>query len=394
MIRKSLLLKIFDAAYMQRWNDKLRPMDLIELDKQAHKMFIAYFLGKYAENEPGFNWQEIIEGGLFELLQRIVLTDIKPPVFYKIKADAEKYRRLNAYVYGELQTFISPLGPRFCTAFRDYFAVTEDNLNKRILGAAHNAASKWEFGIIERINPDGYEIPEIKAAFRKRTEQYSDLVGMQQLAINSDYRDFIDLCGNLRFQARWSHLHRIPKTSVLGHSLFVAILAYLFSLEINACPRRCFNNFFTGLFHDLPEVLTRDIISPVKRATAGLSELIKEIEHEQMAEKVYPLLPEIMRDEIKMFTENEFADCVTVDGRVVELSCEEISAKYNADCFNPRDGSLVKAADELAAFIEAWAAVANGCVSEDFQKAQLAIKSKYEKIEIAGINFGELYADF
>ena len=41
MIRKSLLLKIFDAAYMQRWNDKIRPIELIELDKQAHKMVIA-----------------------------------------------------------------------------------------------------------------------------------------------------------------------------------------------------------------------------------------------------------------------------------------------------------------------------------------------------------------
>ena len=51
MIRKALLLKIFDAAYMQRWNDKIRPVDLIELDKQAHKMVIAYFLGKFEEGK-------------------------------------------------------------------------------------------------------------------------------------------------------------------------------------------------------------------------------------------------------------------------------------------------------------------------------------------------------
>ncbi|MEK6738147.1 MAG: hydrolase, partial [Planctomycetota bacterium] len=41
MIRKALLLKIFSAAYMQRWNDQIRPIELIELDKQAHKMVIA-----------------------------------------------------------------------------------------------------------------------------------------------------------------------------------------------------------------------------------------------------------------------------------------------------------------------------------------------------------------
>ena len=83
MIRKALLLKIFDAAYMQRWNDKVRPVEMIELDKQAHKMIIAYFLGKFEENTKGFNWIEIIEGGIFELLQRLVITDLKPRYFIR-----------------------------------------------------------------------------------------------------------------------------------------------------------------------------------------------------------------------------------------------------------------------------------------------------------------------
>jgi len=33
------------------------------------------------------NWTEIVEGEIFELLQRIVITDLKPPIFYKIKED-------------------------------------------------------------------------------------------------------------------------------------------------------------------------------------------------------------------------------------------------------------------------------------------------------------------
>ncbi len=49
MIRKALLLKFLDAAYMQRWNDKIRPVELIELDKQAHKMVVAWFLARVEE---------------------------------------------------------------------------------------------------------------------------------------------------------------------------------------------------------------------------------------------------------------------------------------------------------------------------------------------------------
>ena len=69
-IRKGFILKLFSGANIQRWNDKIRPAELTELDKQAHKMIIAYVLGKYEESNSDFNWIDIIEGSIFEYLQR------------------------------------------------------------------------------------------------------------------------------------------------------------------------------------------------------------------------------------------------------------------------------------------------------------------------------------
>ena len=389
-----MLLKIFESANMQRWNDKIRPVELRELDKQAHKMIIAYFLGKFEEEREGFDWIEIIEGGLFEFLQRLVLTDLKPQIFYKIKADEDKYRQLNRWVYRELEPIISPLGEEFCGKFRDYFASSADNVNRRILSAAHFYATKWEFDIIERANPGGYEIEEIKKDLQARQEEYYDLKGIQQLALYEKYRNFIDLCGQLRFQLRWSHIHRLPKTSVLGHMLIVAVLSYLFSLEVGACRKRCINNYFNGLFHDFPEVLTRDIISPVKKSVEGLDELIKQYEREQMEKEVYNLLPPECHEEIRMFTENEFASTVIMDGKTVEMSSDEISTAYNRDEFNPRDGELIKAADHLAAFIEAYMAVQNGSKARELEDARASLPGKYSRKIIAGIRFSEIYADF
>jgi putative hydrolase of HD superfamily len=394
MLRKPLLLKIFDAANMQRWNDKIRPVELRELDKQAHKMVIAYLIGKFEENEEGFNWIEIIEGGLFEFLQRLVVTDLKPQIFYKIKEDPNRYAQLNKWVYEQLEPLISPLGDDFCKRFTEYFADTRETLNRRILSAAHFYATKWEFDIIERANPGGYEIPEIKKGIQEKQERYYDLKGMQQMALYQKFRDFIDLCGELRFQLRWSHINRVPKTSVLGHMLIVAIFSYLFSCEINACPKRRTNNYFSGLFHDFPEVLTRDIISPVKRSIKGLEEMLKEHEKEQMEKEVYGLIPEAWHAEMRMFTEDEFSNIVTVKGRQVRTSSDEITEKYNRDEFNPRDGELLKATDELAAFIEAFMALNNGLASQDLQDAKNRLKDRYKQKVIAGIKFGELYADF
>ena len=394
MIRKALILKVFDAAYMQRWNDKVRPVELVELDKQAHKMVTAFFLGKFEEKTPGFSWTEVIEGGIFELLQRLVITDLKPPIFYKIKEDREKYKKLNAWVYKEIEPSISPLGKDFCRRFKEYFNNSRDNINRKILSASHFYATKWEFDIIERANPDGYEIASIKQVLQKKQEHYSDLKGMVQLKEETRYRNFLDLCGQLRFQVRWANLHRIPKTSVIGHSLFVAVLSYFFSLEIRACHRRCVNNYFTGLFHDLPEVLTRDIISPVKRSVEGLSDLIKQYEKEQMEHEVYGLIPKEWHKEVRTFTEKEFDSIIAFKGRRKKLSSDEISERYNADLYNPRDGVLVKAADSLAAFIEAYVAIRNGSYSREFQEAKLAFRDTYGRATIAGINFGEIYADF
>jgi len=37
-----------------------------------------------------------------------VITDLKPQIFYKIKADTKKYRQLNEWVYGSCVPDLAP----------------------------------------------------------------------------------------------------------------------------------------------------------------------------------------------------------------------------------------------------------------------------------------------
>ena len=392
MITSGLLSRLFDAAYMQRWNDQIRPVELTELDKQAHKMVIAYVLGKYEEQSEGFDWRDVIEAGIFEYLQRLVLTDLKPQVFYKIKEDPTRYQELNDWVYSELSDVIAPLGEDFCGRFRDYFTDPSEPMYKRVLHAAHFFATKWEFDIIRRANPEGHEMERILTRLDAQQEHYYDLEGIRELALYPSLRSFVDLCGLLRFQVRWSHVHRVPRTSVLGHMLVVAMLSYLMSVEAGACSRRCVNNYFTGLFHDLPEALTRDIISPVKHSVMGLSALIKTYEREEMEEKVYPLIPSSWHEDLRLFTEDEFTSIAYVNGGRVSCSTEEIDRAYNADEFNARDGELTKAVDDLAAYMEVYLANENGIKSPEMDKARESIKAKYGNKCVGQVDFSRLYA--
>jgi putative hydrolase of HD superfamily len=359
-------------------------------------MIIAYVLGKIEEEQKsrGFNWIEIIEGGIFEYFQRLIITDLKPEIFYKIKRNKKRYQKLNEWVIKELQDFLSPVKNRFFDRFKSYLASETENINKKIINTAHFYATQWEFEIIERANPQDYEISEIKKRLKENQERNYDLKGVQQLALYSKLRDFINLCGELRFQLRWSHLYIIPRISVLGHMLIVAILAYLFSLEMDACDRRRINNFYTGLFHDLPEVLTRDIIDPVKRSVKGLDTLIKKYEKTQLKEKIYNLIPEKWHTAMKMFAEDEFKNFIFSNGKKEIKKVEEINEKYNNNMFDARDGDIVKAADHIAAYTEAYLAIENGIKNQKLEDAKNHIRSKYRHKVVGGINLGEIYADF
>ena len=80
MLNPRIVDYIFSSASIQRWNDYPRMIDLVELDKQAHKFIIAYFIAKL---EKDIIYNNLIEAGIFEFLIRVVVTDIRPDVFRK-----------------------------------------------------------------------------------------------------------------------------------------------------------------------------------------------------------------------------------------------------------------------------------------------------------------------
>ena len=138
----------------------------------------------------------------------------------------------------------------------------------------------------------------------------------------------------------------------------------------------------------------RDIISPVKRSVKGLDELIKEIEQRQMEERIYPLLPASWHREIKFFTENEFSGKINKDGRVLFVSSDEINKRYNEDCYSPLDGEIIRACDQLAAYMETYLSISYGIKSLHLEEANRQLYEIYHKRVIAGIDFSRLFGFF
>jgi len=389
MLNPKIVDYIFSSASIQRWNDYPRMVDLVELDKQAHKFIIAFFIAKL---EKDINYTHLIEAGIFEFLRRVVVTDIRPDVFRK--ALQKKGKEINSWVLNKLESSLNEIdNGSFFQKFKDY--LEDHTMYKKerfILKAASYLATKWEFGIVYQTSQFLNDIDEVKKEVDAEIEDYYELIGVRKIALNKKLAKVIDLSGRLRFQKRWAQTPRIPETSVLGHMLTVALFGYFYSLEINACDKRLQNNFFVALFHDLPEALTRDIISPVKYSVDELADIIAEYEVSQIEDKIMPYIPEDLKEEFSYILgldhdnfKDEFENKICENGKIVVI---EDMKKYNQNRYNAIDGKALKQCDKLSAFIEASLSISHGIKSKELIQGKKQIMSYFETIQ--GVDFKKI----
>lgn len=409
MINPALVERIFSAANIERWNDHPHPDAFTELGKQAHKMVIAWLIAMSDPEEDdisdltGVNtikgkvdFDALIACGVFEFLHRVVVTDIRPPVFHMLMRNRDDRLKLNNWVEQQLRDEIGSIPGGFAERFNTYF--DDENtcpIERRILKAAHYVATLWEFGFVENWSGEMYGIEKTKKEITTRAWELSDIPVVQKIleAMRAREGAFVSLVGQLNFQKRWAQTPRIPKTSVLGHLFFVAIMSWLLSLEIGTCRKRRQNNFFVGLFHDLPEVLTRDIIAPVKKSVEGLDALIKNYEKEAMRERVLSLLPEQIASQLSYYTQDEFEN-KTRNGDSIVIHERELDDSLDTDENDPIDGRIVELCDKFAAYIECVESMNNGVSPKVLREGKAVLYDRYKDTVIYGFEAKKLFDPF
>lgn len=372
-LNADILYLLFNSANMHRWNDHMRPVDLTELDKQAHKAAIAWIIGKSEESAGRHvDWRTVIEHTLFSFIQRSVLTDLKPQVFHRISA--ERKGPVNEFVLSEFDRLVPDSDPAFRERLAGYLGLSDDSEEDRIIRAAHYLATRWEFNLIYDSNRSLYGIEQTRDEIKSQIDQFKDLAGVQEFESRGNTFNFIDLIGQLRFQQRWAKTPRIPRTTVLGHSLLVADMMYLHDLDEGASDERIYNDFYTGLFHDLPEVLTKDVITPIKTSVNGLAAILEEYERDLVESRIMPLLKEEWRSEFAYMVYDPFAD-IDVEG------------------FGQRNGYDLKACDHMAAYMEAFVSRRYGITSSTLLEGERSIRDKLVE-KGSGIGAKNLLEDF
>ena len=350
-----LLEQLFKAASLSRWSDFPKPCALSELDRQAHRAMLCYF---FARHEKDTNPEFIVSSLVAKLLSRTVTTDIRPNVMEQILK--EKSSQFYGFIAKELENKTSSFG--FDGFIDEYFIKAYDpsDLNRLVVRCAGHLASRFEFELIYQSARFLKGIHELKLALEKELFLYKNLLLPQEFLCGS-LAAFADLSGRLRFQKRWALTPRVPETSVLGHSLVVAFLMFIYCKRQGIKGEELFLNFYAALFHDLPEALTRDIISPVKYGVPGLEELLGVYEHKLVKEQILPCYSPSFLSK----SEQEVAQ--------IEL--------YSL-ILPPKNSSLhlvaLKKCDKLAALLEAVISIYHGISSRDLLRAKDEMLSQLE----------------
>jgi putative hydrolase of HD superfamily len=404
MLTKGFVDRLFATSTIQRWTDHIRPMDLTALGKHAHMLVIAWVIGKRAERTEGWDvdWDYLIKGSLFELLRFSVLTDIKSQVLKEIRSNEDDKKKLDEYIVGELQKSLSGMPIELIDGMPDYYADIHGEASRwnayKILRASSSLATMWEFILIEKSNPFLHDIKDTRQNIEAGVRQYQYIPAVLDLyERRNDLSRFTDLCGRLRFQLRWSQTPILPPRPVLDHELIVAYLSY--ACVVDTAKRnktnekwRRYSAFFGALFHDLPEVLTRDIVSPVKHG-ANIDGIIARIENNWFEKTISPMLPERLYREVKYFSIEEFEN--------KEWPPEDwpdyLDLPKDGRTKTMHPGDIIKSCDKFAGFMEAYYSLTYGIKSDNLINAIYPnAKGETERrlLNKHGYDFGKLYTEY
>lgn len=355
MAKPSLIDAIHTIFTLQRWNFLPRAETWVEAENVAFAAHLGYVVGKTAnftqDDLLGYFGRCLLAPFLKQSLSDVSYRVRKALAVASKKPDAWDKLRMKR-VSGTASMFPASVSERvsgYLKANRKV-GVDSDRVGA-LIDCVQALLAQRECERNSRMYEEFYQ-PYL-AAFKEKLDNLEkdptacQLLRAHALLLGSsaavpDGRQFADYYSVIRCLKeirRWNRINRTVETSVLSHTFLVALFALLFSWmgedEARNGPEPDgfeYRAVLLALFHDVPEALTGDIISPVKDTVKNeFGTDFQEVEKNLIGAELLPLL------------ESAPSVCSEVEGLKLweDLEGRPFSV-----------GSLVKACDRLALVVE------------------------------------------
>lgn len=348
-----LLEKAFSGLSIQRWNNFPRLRPISALDHLAFVAHIGIILILLFESEGiktfqlGVFLKKVLFSGFFTFQYSDIQSDVKD----KIRDMApDMYKALEDNVYNDILSVEMP-----AYIVRDIELVKASSEEDRLLAFCKIWASYYEAYNSSLVYTDMYAKTMKHIIKKGEAPQFQEFLRYINFDPHNqnDIERYLLVIHRLASSFRWNRSTRHYPVSVLSHTYLIGFVTYLLANDAWYDEIRITDMILTAFFHDIPEAITGDIITPTKKSVPWLENVIEMIEQDMVYEQLLSYL----------------------DGYVFT---EMLSRKMLHPWWEPH-GDIVKKADMISAYYEARI---EAPMSEEFQMITKNIKERIESYKI------------
>jgi putative hydrolases of HD superfamily len=327
MIWNILKLMLTRGTNIKRWNNFPRVEYVSFLDNIGFVLHIALFLANIEEKQSinSLDKVYIIKKVMFWSLKWLMLSDINAGTRDYIRSiNKEMYEQVEEEALKKI--FSLPWNQSIKDDIQQILLASKER-EDLIIQAARKYSAWCECKVNAQVYEESFEIP-MNLIKKELDELSKNLASINYLMKHTDSQKYLTHIRRLSHSIRWSGENRLVAISVMAHLVIVAMISYFIAMiEQEGWKDIDLENLlFIALYHDIPEAITGDIISPVKNSIPWFGELIEEAEKKMLDDYLFCYISPEYKSSIVPFMFHPFE---TEWGKLVKYA-DIVSALYEA----------------------------------------------------------------
>ena len=288
MIWNILKLMLTRWLSMKRWNNFPRIEDVSHLDNVWFVMHVALFLAYLEEKEGNkIDREFLLKRIICNSLSGLILSDISSWTRdYILKIDNKVFNKIENKAF---EFILWQDAPEFIkNDIREVLNNNSKTLELSIIEASKKYAWYMECKINEKVFWDIFEVP-LNQINLNLDEKRKDLVSLDILLKNDNYKKYLTHIRRLSHSMRWNQNKRIFPISVMSHLVVITFISYIiWEIENNKWANYDIEELMLrSVYHDIPEAITWDIITPTKKAVEWFEEVLEQVEIKMMDDYIF-----------------------------------------------------------------------------------------------------------